>query len=72
LEAGGVPSLVGDFERGATTVPGAVVAGEEELLTTGELGVCAAGLGETVGIALGRGCKASTGKVIELTTEGSS
>ena len=72
LEAGGGPSLVGDFEGGAATVPGAVVAGENESLTAGELGVCAAGLEETVGIALGRGRKASTGKVIELTTEGSS
>jgi hypothetical protein len=71
LEAGGVPSLVGDFEGGAATVPGAVVAGEE-LLTSGELGVCAAGLEETVGIVLSRGRKASTGKVIELTTDGSS
>jgi hypothetical protein len=72
LEAGGVPSLAGDFEGGTAIVPGAIVAGEEELLTGGELGVCADGLEETVGIALGRGRKASTGKVIELTTDGSS
>jgi hypothetical protein len=71
LEAGVVSSAVGSFERGAATVPGAVVAGEE-LLTAGELGVRAAGFGEDAEVAVGRGCKASTGKVIELTTEGSS
>ena len=52
LEAGGGPSLVGDFEGGAATVPGAVVAGENESLTAGVLGVCAAGLDQFVSLGV--------------------
>jgi hypothetical protein len=73
-----LPDVAG-FGRGVTTAPCPAVVdpafvaceGVDGLPVDGELGFCAAVMEGAAGVAMGGGCT-NAGKVIELTTEGSS
>lgn len=69
---GCVTPAVEGFERGETTPPSTAGIEDERLPVTAGFGVCAADFEEAAEIAASGGFRASAGKVIELTTEGSS
>jgi hypothetical protein len=68
----GVSPVVEGFAGDGTPAPSSADGTGEGLPLAVGGRVCVAGSEEIAGVAMGGGCKASTGKVIELTTEGSS